>query len=210
MSWLKGALLALLTAAFAALGFGFLSFAGAVSRAAAPDPAPEADAIVALTGGSQQRLTTAVRLLEQGRAERLLISGVNREVRDQELYSLLAVEPRLAECCVDLGRGAEDTLGNASETAAWARRHGFTRIILVTDDFHMPRSAAELKIAMPEAEFIAYPVSTRWTQNNLWRRDLNAASRIGTEYLKYLMIRVREGLIRSEAKTENAAKEDAP
>jgi len=137
-----------------------------------------------------------VRLLQEEKGERLLISGVNRIVTDEELLrEALGVEPDLARCCIDLGRSAEDTLGNAAETAAWAREHRFSRIILVTDDYHMPRSLAELSIAMPEAEIYPYPVRTRWTDPALWRSDLTAAGRLGAEYVKYLVIRGREALI---------------
>ncbi|HRO04683.1 MAG TPA: YdcF family protein [Terricaulis sp.] len=180
--------------AAAAFGLGFWDFAHRV-RAAAEDP-PEAQAIVALTGGSLERLTTGVRLLEQGKGERLLISGVNRVVTDEELLGeALNVNRDLAQCCIDLGRTAEDTLGNAAETAAWARAHRFRRLILVTDDYHMPRSLTELELAMPEAEIHPYPVRTRWTDPALWRSDLAAAGRLGSEYVKYLVIRGREALI---------------
>ncbi|HYD89412.1 MAG TPA: YdcF family protein [Vitreimonas sp.] len=161
-----------------------------------PAPPPQADAIVALTGGSLTRLSTGVRLLEERRGERLLISGVNRVVTDEELLRVaLEVDPDLAECCIDIGRSAEDTLGNASETAAWAREHRYTKIILVTDDYHMPRSHAELSLAMPEAEIHPYPVRTRWTDPALWRSDLGAAGRLASEYVKYLVIRSREAVI---------------
>lgn len=172
---------------------GFWSFAERVREQ--PAEPPQAQAIVALTGGSLERLTTGVRLLEAEKGERLLISGVNRIVTDGELYHALNVDPALGECCIDVGRSAEDTLGNASETAAWAREHNYTRIILVTDDYHMPRSHAELKLALPEASIHPYPVRTRWTDPKLWRSDLSAASRLGAEYVKYLVIRGREALI---------------
>jgi uncharacterized SAM-binding protein YcdF (DUF218 family) len=207
MNWLRGALLALLVAAGIGFAVGFAHFASAV-RASPPDPAPRADAIVALTGGSQARLRTGVRLLREGRARRLLISGVNRDVRDAELFSLLGVEPGLARCCVDIGRAAEDTLGNASEAAAWARRHGYERLILVTDDYHMPRSVAELKLALPNAKLYAYPVATRWTEPGRWNRDPHAAARLGAEYVKYLLIRMREGVAGASAK--RAAPNTAP
>jgi uncharacterized SAM-binding protein YcdF (DUF218 family) len=172
---------------------GFWSFALNVrEEAQAP---PQADAIVALTGGSLERLTTGVRLLEEHKGRRLLISGVNRIVTDQELYDALKVNAELGECCIDVGRSAEDTLGNASETAAWAREHRYTNIILVTDDYHMPRSQAELELALPEAEIHPYPVRTRWTDPKVWRSDLSAATRLGAEYVKYLVIRGREALI---------------
>lgn len=173
---------------------GFWRFAERVR--AEPGPAPQAQGIVALTGGSLERLTTGVELLQQGKGERLLISGVNRVVTDAELLdAALGVPPELAECCIDLGRSAEDTLGNASETAAWARQHRYTRLILVTDDYHMPRSQAELSAVLPEVEIYPYPVRTRWTDPSLWRRDLGAAGRIGAEYVKYLVICGREALI---------------
>jgi uncharacterized SAM-binding protein YcdF (DUF218 family) len=172
---------------------GFWSFADNV-RHDVQEP-PHADAIVALTGGSLERLTTGVRLLEEEKGERLLISGVNRIVTDGELYQALNVDPALGECCIDVGRSAQDTLGNASETAAWAREHRYTDIILVTDDYHMPRSQAELQLALPEAEIHPYPVRTRWTDPKLWRSDLGAATRLGAEYVKYLVIRGREALI---------------
>jgi uncharacterized SAM-binding protein YcdF (DUF218 family) len=172
---------------------GFWNFAERIR--AAPEPPPQAEAIVALTGGSLQRLSTGVRLLEERKGERLLISGVNRIVTDGELYHALNVDPQLGQCCIDIGRSADDTLGNAAETAAWAREHGYRRIILVTDDYHMPRSHAELSVAMPEAEIHPYPVRTRFTDPALWRSDLGAAGRLGAEYVKYLVIRGREALI---------------
>jgi uncharacterized SAM-binding protein YcdF (DUF218 family) len=186
-------LLAGIAAALAWLA-GFWQFASEV-RAGAQAP-PNSDAIVALTGGSLKRLNEGVQLLEQHKGERLLISGVNRVVTDHELLdAALGVDPELARCCIDLGRGADDTLGNASETAAWARARRYRRLILVTDDYHMPRSKLELSLAMPEAEIIAYPVRTRWTDPAVWRSDLGAAARLGGEYLKYLVIRGREALL---------------
>lgn len=174
---------------------GFWNFAAQVRAPEQSPPPPQSQAIVALTGGSLERLSVGVELLEQQRAERLLISGVNRIVTDQELFTLLHVDPALAQCCIDLGRAAEDTLGNAAETTAWARAHNFRQIILVTDDYHMPRSYAELSLAMPEAQIHRYPVRTRYTDPEIWRSDLGAAGRLGAEYVKYLTIRGREALI---------------
>lgn len=182
---------------------GFWQFAERVRET--PEPPPQSEAIVALTGGSLERLSTGVRLLEQQKGQRLLISGVNRIVTDGELYHVLNIDPALGECCIDIGRSAEDTLGNASETAAWARRHGYTQIILVTDDYHMPRSHAELSVAMPEAEIHPYPVRTRYTDPTLWRSDISAASRLGAEYVKYLVIRGREALIDLGANNKSGA-----
>lgn len=171
---------------------GFWNFAESV-RQPAEDP-PQAQAIVALTGSSE-RLRIGVQLLEARKGERLFISGVNRIVTDDELLGdALKVDPQLTRR-IDLGRSAEDTLGNASETAAWARENRYTEIILVTDDYHMPRSYTELSLALPEATIHRYPVRTRWTDPQLWRNDATALGRLGAEYVKYLVIRGREALI---------------
>jgi len=193
MTWLRGFLYLAFVVVVLAFVAGFWSFASSV-RTPAQTP-PKADAIVALTGGSLERLQTGVRLLKQGKGQRLLISGVNREVADHELFARIDVDDRLAQCCVDLGRSAEDTLGNAAETATWARKWRYQSFILVTDDYHMPRARTELALAMPGATIYPYPIRTRWTDPTLWRSDLSAASRLGGEYVKYLMIRTREAVI---------------
>jgi uncharacterized SAM-binding protein YcdF (DUF218 family) len=190
MRALFGLLILLGAAAFI---WGFWNFAESV-RKPATEP-PRADAVVALTGGTLERLTTGVRLLREHKGDRLLISGVNRLVSDDELYRLIHVDRATGQCCIDIGRGAEDTIGNASEAAEWAREHNYHSLILVTDDYHMPRSLEELRLAMPEAEIHPYPVQTRWTDPKLWRSDLGAATRLGAEYVKFLVIRGREALI---------------
>lgn len=204
MSVLRGVMLALAVAVIVAFGLGFFSFGRGIQDARAPAPMPETDAVVALTGGSLDRLTTAMKLLEEGRGRRMLISGVNPRAPAEDVYALLKGSPALIACCVDLGRSAEDTLGNASETAAWAKRNGFSRIIVVTEDYHMPRSITELRIAMPDATLTPYPVATRLMQSGAWRTDIAAAATLGGEYLKYLMIRAREAVLGADRGAQGA------
>lgn len=205
MSWLKGVMLGLLTAAMLAFALGFWGFAQSVNAAAAPDPFPEADAIVALTGGTE-RLTTGMDLLAEGHGRRLLISGVNAKVTDEEMAKLLAGGgDQLFKCCVDIGRQAEDTLGNAAETAAWVRRNGFETVIVVTDNYHMPRSLSELRVAMPHARLVPYPVHARISRNGVWQNEPAAASQLAGEYLKYLVVRIREALAALDKKPPNPA-----
>jgi uncharacterized SAM-binding protein YcdF (DUF218 family) len=189
-----------------ALVVGFWGFARNVDRAAPPTPLPEADAIVALTGGSVERLTTGMELLAEGRGRRLLISGVNPKVTDGELEKLLHGGADLFKCCVDVGRRAADTLGNAAETADWAERNGFHRVIVVTDNYHMPRSLAELRLAMPGVTLTAYPVKTRIARRGVWQNDIGAAARLAGEYVKYLVIRARELVLSNEKPANQPAK----
>lgn len=176
-------------------GFGLLAFAQRVERSTPPPEPPLADAVVALTGASDLRLEAAARLLERGKGKRLLISGVNREAsRDDILAVTRAVKP-IYDCCVDLGYTAADTIGNAEEIADWAQGKGYRRLIVVTSDYHMPRSILEIRAAMPEATLIEYPVVTGPVDVRSWYRKPGDARRLTVEYCKYLAILAREAFL---------------
>lgn len=151
----------------------------------APEPA-RADAIVALTGPSAERINAAIRLLEQDKGRRVLISGVNREVRRQELRALTPGSNKLFNCCVDLGFEAEDTIGNAQEIAGWADAKGYDSLIVVTSDYHMPRALTEIRAAAPDLELTPYAVETPSLDDSRWWRAAVTARRMTLEYLKYL------------------------
>ncbi|MGQ0742127.1 MAG: YdcF family protein [Alphaproteobacteria bacterium] len=143
---------------------------------------PEADAIVALTGGDS-RLLSAVSLLEAGVGNRLLITGVNPQTKKAELKARLHGGPRF-DCCADLGIHASDTRGNAREAADWAREHGYRRLIIVTAAYHMPRSLLEFGNEMPNVELIAHPVETAAASPaNGW--NLDTLRILNGEYVKY-------------------------
>lgn len=159
----------------------------------APEP-PTADAIVALTGASSMRIEAATRLLELGKGQRLLISGVNEEVRPQELREVTKGAGRAFDCCVDMGFNAKDTQGNARETASWARHHGFVSLIVVTADYHIPRSVLELQAAMPDVTLYPYPVATGTLNAQRWWATAGDARQMIVEYSKYLVILSREAM----------------
>lgn len=189
---------------------GLLAFASRVERST-PAPEPEvADAVVALTGGSSLRLETAMQLLEDGKGRRLLISGVNREATREDIRAVTRAYNRIFDCCVDLGFRAEDTVGNGRETAEWARANGFRRIILVTADFHMPRSLVELRAAMPEAEFVPHPIATAHLDARRWTRSSTAMQRMVGEYVKYLAVLGREAVLGLGPREEPAPEATAP
>ena len=186
---LVSALVLLLLAGGAYLAGGFIRFAEDVSRLSAPLD-ESADGIVVLTGG-ELRVERAVDLLKHGRGERLLISGVNPHTSVAALSRLTKADPALFACCVDIDRAALNTIGNAEMTARWAVRHGFDRLILVTSDYHIPRSLVEFAGVKGAPEIVPYPVSPE----KLWRPD-GLPSGLGlrllaSEYAKMLVARFR-------------------
>jgi uncharacterized SAM-binding protein YcdF (DUF218 family) len=178
---------------------GLLAFADRVARLTpATEPEP-ADGIVALTGASDLRLQAATDLLESGKGKRLLVSGVNRRATRSDLWGVTGAAKPLFDCCIDLGFTAADTLGNARESAQWARAMGFKSLILVTADYHMPRAIIELRSALPQARIIAYPVATRTLDARHWVGSSLGARRMITEYDKYLAILAREAVLGLDA-----------
>jgi hypothetical protein len=49
----------------------------------------------------------------------------------------------LYPCCVDIHVAALDTAGNNEQSAAWMYAHKFRSSIMVTNNYHMPRSILE-------------------------------------------------------------------
>ena len=171
---------------------GLNAFADRVDRyAPAPEP-PRADGIVALTGASDVRLMTAMQLLEARKGRRMLVSGVNRQATRDDVREVIRGYGELYDCCVDLGFQAESTLGNAEETADWARAHRFKRLVVVTSDYHMPRSLLEIRSALPGAELYPYPVETDLVDAERWWATGDGASKLTLEYCKYLVVLFRE------------------
>ncbi len=147
------ALLGVLTLSYA---LGFVWFLGQIPRTVA-DRASVTDAIVILTGGSL-RIETGIRLLREGLARQVLVSGVNRDVTLKDVADLALVPRDAIDCCVILGYAADDTVGNARETADWAAANRIRSVRLVTAGYHMPRSLIELRDEAPHLLIVPHPV----------------------------------------------------
>jgi uncharacterized SAM-binding protein YcdF (DUF218 family) len=152
------------------------------------------DGIVVLTGGSE-RIGAGLELLARGRADILLVSGVHHHTNQRVLAELSKATPDLFNCCVELGREAADTVGNAAETAAWVRRKGVQTLRLVTSAYHMPRSLVEFRRLLPHVRIIAHPVFTESVKIRDWWRWPGTSAFLAVEYNKYLISLVRDRFI---------------
>ena len=178
--------LVLLCLALAIWAGGLIRFARDIpDRIDAPDM--RTDAIVVLTGGSE-RLNESQILLDRALGEKLFISGVYRGV---EVSQLLALPHAVLECCVVLGHLAENTRGNASETAGWIDAQGYASLRLITANYHMPRSVLEFRAAMPDIRLIPHPVFPDAVKMDEWWRWPGTFSLIASEYNKYLIAWMR-------------------
>lgn len=127
-----------------------------------PQPGPlqqRTDGVVVPTGGSG-RIERGLAVLAAGQARRMLITGVDPDVRPRELAAAIDAPRALFRCCVDLGKEAVDTRSNADETALWVRRNRYRSIRLVTSNWHMARATMELRHALGNSvEIVRDPVT---------------------------------------------------
>ena len=172
-------ILSLLAAlAFAGWFAGLVFFIRDAERLAPIEPLQKLDAIVVLTGGSN-RLDAGFDLLAKGFGKKLFISGVSRGLDVKQLLKLWKDEPQdNLDCCVVLGFDADNTIGNAVETAVWLRQENFRAVYLVTASYHIRRALLEFSHAAPDVRVIPFPVAAGKT-------PLNLAAR---EYMKYLFV----------------------
>ncbi len=168
---------------------GFLRFADSVTTLKPPLD-PRADAIVVLTGG-YQRIDQAVELLQKGAGKRLLISGVHPTTTPKQIRRMTQASPELFTCCVDVGYDALDTIGNAQEASNWIHQRGYKSVLVVTNNYHMPRSLAELAYVDAETQFIPYPVVNTDLKTSDWFTDPNAVRVMLAEYAKVLFAGAR-------------------
>lgn len=175
--------------AFLAWSLGLVGFAYNLPDAVGA-PRARTDAIVVLTGGSQ-RLETGLALLARGMAGKLFVSGVHRGVDAAELLHVAQQEPGRLECCIVIDYNADDTIGNARETARWVSAHGVGSIRLVTSAYHMPRSLLEFETALPDVRIVPHPVFPPNVKQDGWYRYPGTAALFAVEYTKFLLARLR-------------------
>lgn len=144
------------------------------------------DAIVVLTGGSG-RVTEGLTLLQKGLADKLFVSGVYRGVDVAALLRLARQMPSEIESRIALGYSADNTAGNARETAEWMVAQRLRSLRLVTASYHMPRSLLEFRRAMPDAEMVIHPVHPAQFKLRRWWLWPGSARLVVIEYNKYLL-----------------------
>lgn len=184
------AVLAALAASVAGWCGGFIGFVNTATNL--PEPTIErTQAIVVLTGGSL-RLEAGLSNLSAGLGEKLFVSGVHRGVDVAELLRISRQSPKSLDCCIVLGYAADNTRGNARETAAWMQKEGYESMRLVTANYHMPRSLLEFRAVMPEVRIVPHPVAPNHVKLRSWWVSPGTALLLAGEYAKLLLAWVRQ------------------
>ena len=151
------------------------------------------DGIVVATGG-QARIEEGLRLLSEGRASQMLVTGVGKGISHTSLkrtLRLTTAQIRALECCVDLDAAARDTIGNARSAALWADANALKSLRLVTANYHLPRAQNEFQRAFPETSLHVFAVLPPDLKLDTWYRHWPSAKLLVREYGKYLVSLIR-------------------
>jgi uncharacterized SAM-binding protein YcdF (DUF218 family) len=95
---------------------------------------------VVLTGG-RDRIACAFSLAESCKPKNIFISGVYKGTM---LHDILPEKP-IRDVNIILGKQAKNTEQNAKEIDEWVKENDISEILLITSDYHMMRSMAELR-----------------------------------------------------------------
>ena len=151
------------------------------------------DGIVVATGG-QARIEEGLRLLSEGRASQMLVTGVGTGISHTSLkrtLRLTTAQIRALECCVDLDAAARDTIGNARSAALWADANALKSLRLVTANYHLPRAQNEFQRAFPDTSLHVFAVLPPDLKLDTWYRHWPSAKLLVREYGKYLVSLIR-------------------
>lgn len=153
------------------------------------------DAIIVLTGGSA-RVERGFETLAQGAAPVLMISGVGEKVTLHEMLmahadeaTRNAIQARGASIVLD--HVAMSTHTNAREVAQFVRERKFHSIRIITAHYHMPRSIAEMKAALPEVQVVPDAVFPSGFKRDQWWKHQTSRDLVLSEFHKYLAVRFR-------------------
>jgi uncharacterized SAM-binding protein YcdF (DUF218 family) len=177
--------------------FGLWQFARLIP-AASPPSSGHYDAIIELTGG-ESRIPYALDLLKEGKAETLFITGVAdgfsfkdlAVIKDAPEGSIMAaLRPRIF-----YGEHARDTIGNAAETLEWLKDKPYRNLLIVTANYHIPRTKLLFSHYLPEYRLKYAAVDPPQFDRLHWLTHTNSLRLMMSEYNKLLLTWVRLGVL---------------
>jgi uncharacterized SAM-binding protein YcdF (DUF218 family) len=142
----------------------------------------EYEIIIALTGG-RERIPFALRLLKKQQGEYLFISGVADGFNIAEFERPLSDELKAR---IFYGDKARSTIGNANEVAAWLAKKTYMRVLVVTANYHLPRTQLLFNHYLADYSVDYAAVDPPDFMLNDWWNHLNSRRLILLEYHKWL------------------------
>ena len=135
------------------------------------------DSIVVLTG-DKFRISKGMEILSNGVGGKLLLSGVNKNIKLINIKKEFPKYKNFFDCCVDIDNISSNTFENSRETFLWLEKNKYNSLLIVSSDYHIPRAKLEFERFFKTKNTYYHPVNS----NN----DVNAIGKIKKLFLEYV------------------------
>jgi uncharacterized SAM-binding protein YcdF (DUF218 family) len=135
------------------------------------------DSIVVLTG-DKFRISKGMEILSNGIGEKLLLSGVNKNIELINIKNEFPKYNNFFDCCVDIDNISSNTFENSRETFLWLEKNKYNSLLIVSSDYHMPRVKLEFERFFKTENTYYHSVNS----NN----DVNVIGKIKKLFLEYV------------------------
>jgi uncharacterized SAM-binding protein YcdF (DUF218 family) len=138
------------------------------------------DSIVVLTG-DKFRISKGMEILSNGIGEKLLLSGVNKNIKLTNIKNEFPKYKNFFDCCVEIENISSNTFENSRETFLWLEKNKYNSVLIVSSDYHMPRAKLEFEKFLNTKNTYYHPVNSN---NNLMA--IGKIKKLFLEYVKYM------------------------
>ena len=138
------------------------------------------DSIVVLTG-DKFRISKGMEILSNGIGEKLLLSGVNKNIKLINIKNEFLKYKNFFDCCVDIDNISSNTFENSRETFLWLKKNKYISVLIVSSDYHMPRVKLEFERFFESQNTYYHPVNSNNDVNNIGK-----IKKLFFEYVKYM------------------------
>ena len=139
------------------------------------------EGIAVLTGG-KGRIAEGIKVSKKNPKSFLLISGVDKSVNIEEIIP----KDFLKEKRVFIDKKSETTLDNANAIIKWSYKNNIKNILIITSDYHMPRSMLVLSKKGKGLNFYSNPVISNLDFGKNLLKDIKVLQFLFEEYFKFL------------------------
>ena len=135
------------------------------------------DAAVVLTG-DKYRINKGLELIKEDIVNKLLISGVNKDINKYQIAKQYINFKELFNCCIEIENKSRNTFENARESYLWMKNNNFKSLIIISSSYHLPRTKLEFSRFIKE-ENIFFLSSDNFLKNISFKK-------LFIEYIKYI------------------------
>ncbi len=138
------------------------------------------DSIVVLTG-DKFRISKGMETLSNGTGKKLLLSGVNKNIKLTNIKNEFPKYKKFFDCCVDIESISSNTFENSRETFLWLEKNKYNSVLIVSSDYHMPRAKLEFERFLSTENIYYQPVIS-----NIGVNTVGKIKKLFLEYIKYM------------------------